>query len=519
MRTRSWILAVVSVLGAGIVFVSFWTQRLPFEETRDVTVSDAGIVEDPNAELPDGMKPITADSGLHDAPQLVEQDWISFQVPRVVEDSGVTIDMKILQELDQIDVNWTHPATGNMDAHTLQSFSPGDTVASYHAQSSYGNFLPGDNVFEILGYRPLKEGDAEDRTLADREKFRFRVTISFDLQDMMGVSTEDIVLSDLPELTDSDAVVLNGDVPGGVEKLQVYSFNPNSGGATFGVLNRFSPGDVRFDYHAEEKLGNLLPGLNQYVVEAFDADGLLMARKHFSLRSTKWSLNDHVDRLFGAFTLVKGGWYVSAKKPWFSLRPVYETSFPDEPEGRIILPRPGLEYSSQSSLETPLCDFLNGMDYEKENYSYRAYSYEKCQQYRYGVTVYERFLDALRYEQLLIIQPTDYKDLSETVSSAFVMVETGGMPLTEGIISFEGMEESFSDTVSAADGEKTTPEWYYLYQMLLTESVPYPDKKIGDIEVEASEQRRADIVEIRDFLAEHKGNDLFTPILFPEEEK
>ncbi|MDZ4217342.1 MAG: hypothetical protein U1C97_03450, partial [Candidatus Gracilibacteria bacterium] len=90
---------------------------------------------------------------------------------------------------------------------------------------------------------------------------------------------------------------------------------------------------------------------------------------------------------------------------------------------------------------------------------------------------------------------------------------------TEGIISFEGMEESFSDTVSAADGEKTTPEWYYLYQMLLTESVPYPDKKIGDIEVEASEQRRADIVEIRDFLAEHKGNDLFTPILFPEEEK
>src|SRR5690606_11027625 len=104
-----------------------------------------------------------------------------------------------------------------------------------------------------------------------------------------------------------------------------YSFHPRDGRSHFTVLNKYVPQEKNFEYFVDEKLENFSIGENEYVIEAVDEAKEVVARKYFTIRSTKLTLEDKVTSLFGEFQLVKGGWYVSSSLPWFSFRPIYES--------------------------------------------------------------------------------------------------------------------------------------------------------------------------------------------------
>jgi len=268
-------------------------------------------------------------------------------------------------------------------------------------------------------------------------------------------------------------------------------------------LNKYEPGTKEFKYNASESLGNLLAGENHYLVEVIDETDELIIRKFFKIVSTKKSIPAQVEELFGEISLTEGGWYVSSKLPWFSFREVYEELNYKKDDGNIVLPRPTLKYTVEAEADTDLCDYLAAIDFEEEGVIYRSFSYETCQKYRYGVTVYDRFLTVLESEPVKTIRKEEYNDLKDQVSSAFVMIETGGMG--------SQIDADLSDSTDEENMEEDPS--YFVFQMLITEGVAYDEEVIGDIEVEADAERAATIQKIRALLSGNSGEEVFGKIL------
>lgn len=449
-----------------------------------------------------------------DTGQVLENDVFSLKVPQTISESQLDLHFDLLKPLDQIDILWTHSSNGESQQYTLKQFTPGQTEAMYKIDAQLGNILPGENGYEIIGLTKKAE------SLEPVSRISFSLTL--DLKNMTELQPEWITFPDLADETDLDALELRGVLKGGVQSLQSYSFHPKTGRSTFAVLTRYVAGATDFQYRTSEKLGNLKSGENEYVIEALDEQKQVIARKRFALKSTKMTIADEVEALFGSFTPVKGGWFVSSRLPWFSVRPVYESIWYPEEEGKVLMPRPTLTYVAEATRETALCDYLKSREYQKENYSYYGYSYETCQKFRFGVSVYDRFQSFLTHQPVETVKRLEYKDLTKTVSSAFVMIENAGMKEHQAL-DIKEAEESFSDeTVSTETTdvveEEVVPK-YYLYQLLITDDVPYEGKKIGEIAVEIPEDRKSDFDRVRDLLNRFPGDQLFTSLFFPEEVK
>lgn len=451
---------------------------------------------------------------VQDAMHLVNQDWIAFETPKELVEPYYELEMQLLDRFDRIDVHWEHAATEGKDEHSLRQFQAGNSSANYVISLRNGNVLPGANTYTVIGYQG-DEGSTRQKDVS--------FELSFDVESLMEENPEAITFPDLPDEVDGDTVVLDGLLEYGGETVQVTSYNPRSEKATFTVLNQYEAGQQSFVYNAEERYDNLSSGENIYIFELYDEEDVLMSRRVVRLKSTKLSLSDEVKVMFGSFEKAEGGWFSSTEKPWFSLRPAYQSVYYETSEQNVVLPRPTLMYSGQEDRGTKLCDYLGGLDYEEEGLIYKGYSYETCQQYGRGVSVYDRFLSALKTTPVLTVPRTQYQDLSEMVSSAFVMIETGGMPEPVTEDGEEVMEEELEqDEVVVEESEESSDEEteeeeeprYYVYQMLITEDVEYPEKKIGEIVDEMTEERREEIESVRAFLSQHDGDELFTNLLY-----
>lgn len=440
--------------------------------------------------------------------QLVEEEWISFTYPRVLSAAEYTLDMDLLRPFETIEVVWSHPGNVQEEAYVLNTFLPESDSARYNISAVLGNLLPGENEYVIYA----KSTSDQSREEAQSVSF----PLYLDIQSWEEINADDLQFPDLPEATGSEAFEMNATLTRNVSRMRVFSFNPSQKKATFARLRSFEQGAQSLQYNASEKLENLYYGENVYLFEGLDEDGDVVLRKRVSVNSTRLTLGAEVQQLFGTFTQVKGGWYVSSALPWFSLRPVYDEVFYQMNDRSVLVPRPTLQYSVVSDRSTPLCEYLGSQDFEAEGVSYRGYSYEMCQQYRFGVAVYDRFLSLLTYYPLEVVDRLDYQDISERVSSAFVMIETGSMPeVREQQVDLASADENFQQEETEDDQNSDEEEKrYYVFQMLLTEEVPYTDKKIGQIKEEASEERLAQIEEIRQMLTAHGGDRLFSEILF-----
>ncbi|MGE3279297.1 MAG: hypothetical protein AB7J40_05985 [Candidatus Altimarinota bacterium] len=435
--------------------------------------------------------------------QLVEKDWVSFSAPETIVVPAFELEMDVLQPIDRIDVIWSHPSTEQVEKYSLQSFQSKSSEALYKVNPSLGNLLPGENIYEVVGVKSAS-GQPE-------QEFRASFTVDFDLKKYVEIRPSLFIFYPYPTETDSPSVALRGALETGVQQIRVYSFHERTGQATFSVLNKYVPLEKKFEYFIDEKFGNFTIGGNEYVIEAIDETDTIVARKYFTVRSTKLTFEDKVTKLFGSFQLVKGGWYVSSELPWFSVRPLYESVWIPEEEGKIVLPRPTLMYPVESTLETDFCEYLKTIDYARENYSYAGYSFETCQKFRYGVSVYDRFLSILAYQPFELVKRTDYKDVESSVSTAFVMIETGGMKTEPEAVSFD--DASFA--LEESPNDATAPR-YYVYQMMLQDQVPFQEDQIGDIAVATPEDRLTKMEEVKAFLSTYSGDEIFSALLFPE---
>lgn len=439
---------------------------------------------------------------------IIDESWVSAVVPKMLKKSGFDLQMNFRKDLESVAVVWRHPANGEEEKYVLQEFEPGDGQALYKIRAEFNNLLAGWNEYELLGYVAVEGVDGVT------EELSANFSVLFDLKEFAEVVPEVITFNNLPDQTDGDELELEGSLKFGAEVVRVYSYNAELGKATFARLGKYEPGTRDFTYNATENNGNLLPGLNVFVVEVLDEEGEVASRKYIELTSTKVSLPARIKELFDSFVKVEGGWFVSTKLPWFSLRPVFQdVHFKVDDEDTLVLPRPTLMYTAESNRDTALCDYLGGKDFEEEGMIYVGYSFETCQQYRHGVAVYDRFLSTLEYEPVKTISRFNYKDVADKVSSAFVMIENGGMALAEAEEVVVEEEEKVGSQLDPEVEEVVEAERepiFYVYQMLITESVDHVDDKIGDIEEELTEDRRATIEEIRELLTEYAGDELFT---------
>ena len=452
-------------------------------------------------------------SDMEQKTQKIQTSWISFEVPHLITVPHFELTAELTNTFSNIEIIWSHPGSGQREAYNLQQFKEGDREAIYKAQTDFRNLLPGLNRYELIA---RLWGD--DPAVPEEErKIDFEVT--FDLSGYTELSPEQIQLTNLPDETEREELILEGRLSSSAAQLKAYSYHAKTGQATFANLVKFSPGDEVFSYTVKQIFGNYFPGLNTYIIEALDDDGLVMSRKAFEITFLQKTLADEVKSFFGDFESLEGGWYQSSTYPWFSLRPVYEGKLPVAEDGRSVFPRPTLLYTAESSRETPLCDYLKTLDYEGDDYIYKGFSYEKCQTFRHGVSVYDRFLSILETEAIASVPLADYDEVVKTVSSAFLMLETAGMKATESDrqgLDFNG--NSFaSDTDAAGDDAMRKEQRHYLYQMLIAQDIDYPEQKIGAIAEEMTDQQVQDFERVKGFLNRHTGDEMFTEILFPSE--
>lgn len=441
---------------------------------------------------------------------LVDTEWISFVVPKKITTPGFELEARVLAELTTLEMIWKHPSTQQEDQHTLQKFSEGESEASYRAHVGFRNFLPGVNKYEIIGRRFRSDVELPE------EEYRKKFEVVFDLQNLPEVSPQHIIIDDFPEDSGFERIVMNGKLTVEAAKVQVYSFHPKTGKSTFAVLNKFDPEEKSFTYNMQESFDNLYTGINEYFIEALDEDAQVITRKKVEFSSSRLTLDEEIKEFVGEFQKYPGGWYVSKKLPWFSLRKVYENLDLQTFEDSLMMPRPSLLYTAEASLETPLCEYLGSLDYEFEGYSYEGYSYETCQTYRHGVMVYDRFVSVLLRDPFLKIKKTRYKEKTSKLSSAFVMIETGGM--TSDNLSLDEALEAAVERETLTDKKEN----FYIFQMQITEDVPKGEEKlIGGIAKKMTEERKENIEKMMGYLKTHRGDQLFGEFLkeFEEEDE
>jgi len=453
--------------------------------------------------------------------QTIDQDWISFTVPKEAADTGIEVKMKILKSLNSLQVLWVHPETLQQDRYTLQHFSSGQQEATYKINAAFGNFLPGRNDYTV-------EGLLNTDNLDDVDKI-YRVTFSllWNIDGLAEVHPELMSFVGLPEKTDQPTLEVVGKLLTTVDRIHVISLNKKRGKTSFRLLGRYHPGDPEFHYFAKAQYGNFSSGENLFVFEAYDGHQNLLSRRRVTVQSTQSTVADQVDDWFGSFTQNKEGWYVSSKLPWFSLRQAYDDLLflQQRTDDNVLMPRPTLLYTAQAAKGMAICDYLNAIDYHQSGVVYRGNGFESCQSYRFGVSIFDRFVSILTYKPFDVVRRIDYDSLTDKVSSAFLMVETGGMHEREQkILSFdqltaevqkdEAMKKQLEKDQPPAVGELPAPR-YYAYQFLLTEEGSDPGKNPPLIASQIPADRKATLEQIRDFLRQHSGDELFTPILFP----
>ena len=456
--------------------------------------------------------PLQADApaSVEEEQQIIETNWLSFSVPEELKETELTVQMEVLQPVEKIEILWEHPANVQYEAYELTAFEPGDTQARYEINAAYGNLLPGLNRYTVKTFA-LGSSEEKEASIAVFE-------LALDISLLADISPSLIDLSDIPQQTSSEEVEFTGKLTTeGVYSIRVYSYHPESGKATYAQLSQFSPGDSEFLYKGSADLGNILYGRNQFIFEALDQEGVVISRSHFDLESSFETLTEQVERLFGEFTKVPGGWYVSSELPWFALRPAYETVYFQPDERSVVMPRPTLMYSAESDRQTPLCEFLGSIDYQQENYSYQGYEYETCQRYRTGMAVYDRFLSHLTYSPVEVVLRTDYQDIRDTASSALVMIETGGMPeVRSELVDFNSSDDDFQQAETAPESEEEAQEEerFYVFQLLIQDQIPYQENYSGDIPDALNEEQSLVFEEVRELLNRHSGEELFTEMLF-----
>jgi|CXWL01.1.fsa_nt_gi hypothetical protein len=480
---------------------------------------DQGLDQDQDLTAVDSTS--GADSGAIGDLQLIEQPWITFVAPKKTQLTGFELSMTVLQPLSTIQVSWSHPATGTEDQYQLSKYRQGNQTARYIVRSDLGNFLPGKNDYTIRAVHPSPG-------IPD-QVFNIVFSVVWDITSLDEVEPDVIKVPDFPTDTDLNELELLGRLSKPAASVQITSWHPKNGQASFRLLSKFRPGDQEFQYFAKGSNENFFSGNNFYLIEAFGPDKKLLSRKKVTVMSSLMTLDDQLDEWFGNFKPLQDGWFVSTKLPWFSIRPVYDTLLFQQTrnDSNILLPRPALIYTSQASKDTPLCEYLKSLDYQSTGVSYVGNSYQTCQQYRYGVSVFDRFVSPLMYKPFDVVRRIDYQGLTDQVSSAFLMIETGNMKeQVEGILSFEQMADisekaqSESEIVSkegAASESKPIPR-YYLYQFSITENIPRTEEELPDIAREISDEKKTLIEDIRAFLQKHPGDELFTSRLFPTTE-
>jgi len=445
--------------------------------------------------------------------QQVRNAWVSFVAPKDLLTADFELEMTITGRLEQIDVNWTHPATGQTDEHTLNQFVAGNSKATYKAHPNFGNLLAGVNKYEVLAWVVDDEAEMLEATegeeidpQANWKSMSAEFEVSFDLAALGEMNPGMINTDTWPDLTESGELELSGSLKEGVDDVFIYSFNDKSKRASFAKLKKYQSGDMEFKYNVSEAYDNLQAGDNLYAIELISGKDVVVARKQAKIISNKLTYADELTSLFGKFSKLDRGWYVSEKLDWFSFRPVYESVEYRVGEPNVILPRPTLLYTAKSAKNKSLCDYLGEIDYEEDNVSYRAFSYETCQQFSRGISIYDRYVSALRHEPFKEVHRTEYKFVEGKASSSFTMIETGGMP--------ESMEESmFDDSAGSFEGMKVDEPKYFVYQMMISEGVDYTEEKIGDIEIELSGERKNMIEKIRVLINSHSGEEFYTEIM------
>src|SRR3990172_6162836 len=400
MKFRYWLLLLIIILIAGVVyFYDPLREQLVDYVSKKVTE----LNEKELREVNDGTKLVSN--------RYIDENWISTVVPEKLISTGYDLKMKLRKKLDSVTVVWRHPATGQTDTHVLEKFKPGDPEATYRIRDDFRNVLGGGNEYEIVG-RLMKEEDPNDPSAIggstsggnepndpkdsgqlndELEELKVSFALDFNFKDCTEIRPELITLENLPDSTDGNELELRGSLKFGAKSVQVYSFNNDLGKATFAVLNKYEPGTKEFKYNLSEKLENLSPGNNEYLLMVYDETDELIIMKYFELKSNKKSVPAQVKDLFGEFNPIEGGWFVSTELPWFSYREVYEAVNYKKDDSNVILPRPTLMYTTNAEPGVELCDYLGAIDFEEEGMIYRGYSYETCQKYRYGVAVYDRF--------------------------------------------------------------------------------------------------------------------------------
>ncbi|MDF2379653.1 MAG: hypothetical protein P1V18_05580 [Candidatus Gracilibacteria bacterium] len=427
--------------------------------------------------------PVVVDE-VEEKDQIIDEEWVSMTVPARLADVGFTLEAEIKKKVSTIEVVWTHPKTQQEGSYTLKQFAPGDNKASYNILAQFENFLPGLNEYEMIGR--LFEDDPENAT----EMYSVPFQVIFDLDSLAEIQPEFIEIIDLPEMLQDEELELEGVVTLAVDQMHVYSWHNETGKSTFTRLQKFDPEKRTFQYFGKELFGNLIEGENHYVIDAVNADGDVVARKKLAVSYKKTTLEDTVQEYFGGFERNDQGWFTSLRYPWFSVHTEFEPLLVPEGDENLKLPRPSLRYTSQSKDDQGLCDYLAAIDYQAdENVIYKGYSFEKCQTFRYGVSLYERYLSGLKYSADQLVSRTDYNDASEKVSTSFLMIEN---------------PRSSND-----DADMEMEDTIFVYQMMIQENESFQEDQIGEIEIDMTDDQRDLFEDVQSFLNQHTGQEMF----------
>lgn len=437
------------------------------------------------------------------------EDWISFTHPSVLSVPFLDLDLELLEQVDELSVTWTHAGLDDGEEFQLQKFVPQSRKAQYRIHADFGNLVPGKNHYLLKAKRITREGNLEKV-----KEFETEFDLDFDLSALEAFRSENIQLVDFPQSTDTNELDFFGTLTSPAESMRAFSYHPKSGMGTFTAMNRYEAGSLNFDYFAKESYNNLQSGENVYVFEAYDTDEQLLSRARFSLESSRLTLAEEVQKKFGNFDKVRGGWYQSSLLPWFLFRPVYEDVVYQAEEGMVTFARPTLLYTAESYKDVKLCDYLSETNYESDDVIFRGFSYETCQEYSRGVMVYDRAVSALTWEAAMTIPVDEYKDVADETTSAFVMIETIGMENQPVSLSSDVLTESpaFVEETPADDEGVKEPQ-YFVVQMLITQNAEYDGELVGDIEQELDEAQKAEFSEIKEMLSAHPAELLFESFL------
>jgi hypothetical protein len=154
---------------------------------------------------------------------------------------------------------------GKAEAYFLQKYKTGSVNWSYVASIEYGNFLSGENKFEIraVGRNGEMSGPAVLNIVYDKPK------------EPADLSAPTVTSFNGKEssITTDDFVIVNGKIGKGIVKVFVNDF----------ALSKYVLDSEFWSYYVKPVYGNLKEGLNQYSVYGVDIDGNKTPATNFTI--------------------------------------------------------------------------------------------------------------------------------------------------------------------------------------------------------------------------------------------